>query len=215
MTDEVIINTSPEQKQIKINLEKNAESSLIHGVEHFLKYQKEKKDIDMKFAIIHIFHAIELYLKARLAQEHFTLIFKEIDRNIDVKRNTVSVDVAIQRLRNAKVDVGDTDCVISLKDERNNIEHHELKQSENSLNNYVGQAIVYIEEFIKREKGKRISSVLTRPVYHELYVYVNEYKKKLKEATNRMTQYINALESGYAYKILRCKYCNQNTIVIV
>ena len=62
---------SPKDK-IEIGLEENALDSLKHGIEHFIR---DTSKTDLKYAILHIAHSVELFIKARLSKEHFLLIF--------------------------------------------------------------------------------------------------------------------------------------------
>lgn len=50
---------------IIIGLEKNANDSLVHAVEHFVA---DEMPTDLKYAILHIYHAVELFLKAWLVK---------------------------------------------------------------------------------------------------------------------------------------------------
>jgi hypothetical protein len=61
-----------EQQRLVITLEENAMDSLIHGIEHHL-YGKRKSD--WKYIVLHVFHAVELFLKARLAKHDEKLIY--------------------------------------------------------------------------------------------------------------------------------------------
>ena len=45
--------------------------SLVHGVEHHIHGSRE---YDRKYVILHVFHAVELFLKARLAKYDELLI---------------------------------------------------------------------------------------------------------------------------------------------
>jgi hypothetical protein len=62
------------QKRLVIRLEENAMDSLVHGIEHYLY---GRKTTDWKYVILHVFHAVELFLKARLAKYDESLIYKK------------------------------------------------------------------------------------------------------------------------------------------
>lgn len=60
---------------------------------------------DLKFAIIHIFHAIELYLKVRLVKESPLLIYTYPEKQINEDAHTVQFESLLGRLGNAGVDL--------------------------------------------------------------------------------------------------------------
>jgi hypothetical protein len=66
--------------------------SLVHGIEHHL-YGKRKSD--WKYIVLHVFHAVELFLKARLAKHDEKLIYTNRKNG-----HTVSCVEAIGRLVN-------------------------------------------------------------------------------------------------------------------
>jgi hypothetical protein len=84
-------NTSKQQK-LAITLEENAMDSLVHGIEHYL-YGKRKSD--WKYIVLHVFHAVELFLKARLANHDEKLIYTNYKSG-----HTVNCVEAIERLIN-------------------------------------------------------------------------------------------------------------------
>ena len=79
--------TSTQQKLV-VKLEENAMDSLVHGVEHHLY---GRRNTDWKYVILHVFHAVELFLKARLAKHDESLIYRS-------NGNTVGADEAIELL---------------------------------------------------------------------------------------------------------------------
>lgn len=58
----------PEDDDFHFDLVENAKDSLSHGVDHFIEAQESGDPSHLKYTILHTFHAIELYLKARLAK---------------------------------------------------------------------------------------------------------------------------------------------------
>lgn len=78
------------QQRLVIALEENAMDSLVHSIEHYL-YGKRKSD--WKYIVLHAFHAVELFLKARLAKHDPKLIYTNRKRG-----HTVNCVEAIKRL---------------------------------------------------------------------------------------------------------------------
>ena len=72
------MSNSVNENKFELSLEQNALDSLVHGVEH---YVNEEKPTDLKYTILHVFHAVELFLKARLAKNDPSSIFKKRRNN--------------------------------------------------------------------------------------------------------------------------------------
>lgn len=91
------MNNFPRQNNFVLRLEDNAIDSLIHAVEHFLDGERIT---NLKYAILHVFHAVELFLKARLADINKELIFRRQNdkQKSDDTRYTISFNEAIIRL---------------------------------------------------------------------------------------------------------------------
>jgi hypothetical protein len=66
------LSNSVNENEFVLGLEQNAMDSLVHGVEHFVN---EEKPTDLRYTILHVFHAVELFLKARLAKDDPLSIF--------------------------------------------------------------------------------------------------------------------------------------------
>ena len=74
------MDASVNSKNFVLGLEENAMDSLIHGVEHFVD---GGRPTDLKYTILHVFHALELFLKARLAKAHPLLIYQKPEKPIN------------------------------------------------------------------------------------------------------------------------------------
>lgn len=84
--------------------------SLVKNAIDFLKKSVDELEKDPKYSVIHFFAAIELFLKARLLAEHWTLVITDINRAKakehtllqkfkDGDVHTVGLEKAIERLR--------------------------------------------------------------------------------------------------------------------
>ena len=116
--------TGAEKEPFVIELEANATDSLSHGVEHFLDNERE---YDFKYAVLHIFHSIELFFKARLAREHSTLIYEKPEKT-GADHRTVNFDTLIARLKSCGVMLEEqaVGSLFELRKIRNRIEHHRV-----------------------------------------------------------------------------------------
>lgn len=155
-------NSISEQQKPVITLEENAMDSLVHGIEHHL-YGKRKSD--WKYVILHVFHSIELFLKARLAKYDATLIYTNRKDG-----HTVNCDEAVNRLANEVNIPLDgyverqsnnkkyklTGELGKLRRARNDIEHKEASLDKDEVSNFLGVAFRFLDDFVSQELGLSI-----------------------------------------------------------
>jgi transcription elongation factor Elf1 len=161
MADETALN----QQRLVVKLEENAMDSLVHGVEHHL-YGRRKTD--WKYVILHIFHAVELFLKARLAKHDEALIYRNRKNG-----NTVGSDEAIdllvrevklslfryaERQESGKYRLGG--ALDALRKARNAIEHKEVALKPDEVKEFLGAAFVFLDTFVSEELGLSLKTEL-------------------------------------------------------
>ena len=71
----------------------NSISSFEHGIEHLLMIGGEKEN-SLKFSILHIFHALELIVKAHLGEINEALLWEKIDNRSE---KTADISLLIKR----------------------------------------------------------------------------------------------------------------------
>lgn len=198
-----------------VDIEQNAMSSLSHGVEHFV--DKETAE-NLKFAVIHVFHAVELFLKARLAKEHYLLIYTKPECSIDSDAHTVSFDAMIGRLNNIGLEFtrDELNDLKMLRRFRNTIEHHKIEANKNEVKNYIGRAARFLEDFIKSELDIILKDVIPEDIYKNLseaiYSYEERLRKTLKEMDGNLPSCKKDMDSDY--DIINCEVCGEETVVI-
>ena len=158
-----------EQQKLIIKLEENAMDSLVRGIEYKL-YGRRKSD--WKYIVLHVFHAVELFLKARLAKHDEKLIYSNRKNG-----HTVSCIEAIERLvKEVNIPLGSyvelklkgkqepqyqlAGELEKLRQARNDIEHKEASLSEEVVNNFLGVAFRFLDDFVSRELGLSLSDEL-------------------------------------------------------
>lgn len=162
MTDELVSN----QQGLVVKLEENAMDSLVHGVEHHI-YGRRKTD--WKYVILHVFHAVELFLKARLVKHDEALIYRNRKNG-----NTVSSDEAVdllvrevklsslfryaERQESGKYRLGGE--LDALRKARNAIEHKEVALKPDEVKNFLGAAFVFLDTFVSEELGLSLKTEL-------------------------------------------------------
>jgi hypothetical protein len=138
-------------------LQANAMDSLIHGVEHYIHGIRE---YDGKYVVLHIFHAVELLFKARLAMYDETLIHKKnsqktlgIDETIDLLIKEAHVDLTkyTEDRPNYPGQKQLGGNLKKLRDARNDIEHKYIGITDEEIKNILGEVFNFLEVFIKNE----------------------------------------------------------------
>ncbi len=102
---------------------KNAVTSFVHGIQHLVQYKDGGRNI--KFAILHVFNAVELFVKAYLGQENKYLLQEKID-NEKLSDKAASITVLLQRMRifsEVSVEKILEKQIEDLRGMRNDIEH--------------------------------------------------------------------------------------------
>lgn len=204
---------SVSRDNLELNLEQNAMDSLVHGVEHFVN---EEKPSDLKYTILHTFHAVELFLKARLAKVNPQLIFI---RN----HHTVDYRTLIDRLENAGVNLSEQHRrdLDTLRGIRNSIEHHQINESRSNIEHYLGRAMYFLDSFLQRELEINLEEQLDEGTYRTLSEALYLYKERLERAKERIKQICQEMQRSarieeipYLYELRRCEECGEETIII-
>lgn len=115
---------------MSINLQKCFDSLTCNAID-FLEKSVTELDNSPKYSVIHFCSAIELFFKARLLVEHWSLIFKKPE-NAQLSKfkagdfNSVSMDEAINRLKNIsgeKIENKAEQCFKIVRNHRNQLIH--------------------------------------------------------------------------------------------
>jgi hypothetical protein len=139
---------------ITINLLDNILGYLSQAATHI----KEGETNDWKFAILHTVSAIELSLKLRLQDEHWSLIFSDIDQaNIDKLKTgdfkSVTLKDSIERIKNILQDdlIDEVkNKLIELYDLRNKIQHYQISVNSNELLSKVAFGVNFVLDELRR-----------------------------------------------------------------
>ena len=125
----------------------NALDSLQMGVEHYLDQTLETAN---KWAILAMFHAIDLLLKERLYREHPLLIYKSIDQPVGDDSLTVGLRETLVRFANLDIAIQDKHhkVLLDLQKRRNRIEHHRFVPDK-SHKYVLGEALAFVTYFLQ------------------------------------------------------------------
>lgn len=132
----------------------NATDSITQAVELLAYKEIGSNHARLKRAIVASAHCIELLLKERLRRINPAFVWENVDKFGKLDARTVTVDVAISRLKSiGKVNISlvDENKLKSLRDTRNAIEHYEWSTTEKEARLIVGNALSFAFAFAKDE----------------------------------------------------------------
>jgi hypothetical protein len=207
------LDNSVNEHDFVLGLEQNAMDSLEHGVEHFVNAEKPT---DLKYTILHTFHAVELFLKARLAKVNPQLIFTRNHYTVDYR-------TLIDRLENAGVNLSEQNRhdLDALRGIRNSIEHHQIQGNRRDIEHYLGRAMYFLDSFLQHELGINLEEQLDEDTYRTLSEALYSYKERLEKAEERVKKVCEEMERDafiekipYLCERLRCEECGEETVII-
>lgn len=133
--------------EINLNLLDNGLDFIVEGLKPTTHiFRSDKTEIIWKYSVLNVFSGIELILKHRLKQEHWSLIFEDVSDASELKLeqgNFVSVNHSniIKRLnRICNIKINDTP-INELRKLRNKFEHFEVKIEVNECKQAIVSAI--------------------------------------------------------------------------
>jgi hypothetical protein len=176
---------SPSEKNdFAFQLLENAEDSFRHGIEHFLEGSDPS---NLKQAILLVFHALELFLKARLAKEHRTLIFVKPELADTANARTVNLEGAIQRLEvaNLKLDLDSKKHIEHIQNLRNRLEHYEYEGNHEKTGNLLAVIIKILEKFLTTHLDIHWASFLHQDVLIEIEKLVLSHEDRRERSSDR------------------------------
>lgn len=114
---------------------------------------------DLKYGALHLYAAIEVLLKSRLAHEHWSLAFKTVDKATEADYESASFESvgtaqAIGRLRAiANVDISEADekRINAVSRIRNRFQHHGIDDTAQSIQAVAAGALDFLLSFVDRE----------------------------------------------------------------
>ncbi|MCX5884426.1 MAG: hypothetical protein NT096_00690 [Proteobacteria bacterium] len=198
--------------ELDLNLIENAEDFLLEAV----KYAKGSSPRDWKYAALHLWSALELLLKALLENEHWSLLFEDVDKASQKKLRegdfqTVRFDTALDRIRGivgVELEQKDLRYLKQLRDLRNRATHFAAKLKVEQAKSLVARGIsVFLtleQRYLHEEPDKGLEYEINQDL-QEFQKYVDERLRTLKPELER---------SDRPHPWFRtCLSCNQETLV--
>ena len=197
-------------KDLQFNLLDNALDFLLSAAE---AAQRDNDSRSLKDAVLHLANGVEVLVKSRLAREHWSLIFFNIEKasyeELD-KADFRSVDFSIARgrlERIAQVKIGElaNSHIDGLRKLRNRLTHFTATLDSLQAKSLIAKTMTFCVEFCEEQK---MTSSGSGEKLGEIHMNLAEFKEFVDE---RMKS-INA-ELAYAL-IWECPECWQDTLAI-
>jgi hypothetical protein len=204
---------------IKISLLENALDYILDAVQQLQSSRPSKKRI--KYGIVHLWSGIELLLKKRLMDEHWSLIFRDTnkaDRKALESGEFVSVnfDDALVRLKNiCNVDLANyKEALNKIREDRNRLEHFQIVLSKLEVVSNLAKAWSFILDFTVSH-----INLNNDPQAMELFDKIREkmilHEKFITERMQSIEPELQKVKSEqYPYTIVDCPACFQDTLLL-
>ena len=193
--------------------------------EALTKYQAGREgDVrELKFAVLHISHFLELIFKHYVSSRHPLLLYKNpFSKNIG-RENTISLWDAIQFLKNEQrgLDKQFVDDLEWLKRLRNDIEHSRFEMSPDEVKRVMGRVLNAFAKFNETHGDVDFHRSLRPATYDCLQEFADDYKLKLNSATDEVRRRREVAYAGLRpkewgevewYELL-CPECGHETFV--
>lgn len=191
----------------------NAVDSLQTGMQFF-------RDKRPKFAILLVFHSIELLLKELLSRQHPVLIYRNIDKKITDDSQTVGLAETLVRFQNVGVTLTkqEQETLKTLQRRRNRIEHHRY-EPETDDHDTLGQSLKFIMSFVVTHLHDELGKHIAESLLHEIEAIVLSYDERLAVANHEFEQWAEkAYDGGFESDDFRgtvdCPVCSQTLLVL-
>jgi len=204
---------------MNLGLLENAFDYILDAVQQLKGKRPAKRRI--KYGIVHLWSGIELLIKKRLMDEHWSLIFRDInkaDKNALNSGDFVSVyfDEAVKRLKNiCEVDIGNHRTVLDkIREDRNRLEHFQITLPKEAAISNIVKAWNFVLDFASAHidlSNERDSEELFEKIKRKIIVHEEFVKERLKVIEPEIEK--NRSEQ-YPYTIIDCPECLQDTLLL-
>lgn len=204
--------------EIKLNLLENGLHFIQDSTESILK--SDRNNLELKYSILHISSGIELILKELLYQEHWTLIFENINsaNKKDLHSGnfkSVTFQTCIDRLKNInnlELSQNELEAIKTLRDYRNKIEHFSFSLNIISLKLIIAKVLIVTIRLINEKLS--LSDLITCTF---LYESIIENSEKFKDFSNLLEQEVKEKIKHLEIInpiILKCPLCLTSSLII-
>jgi hypothetical protein len=207
--------------EIKLDLLDNGIDYIYEAVQ-FILLEDFKSHNDSrhswKYSVLHLYSGIELLLKEKLKQEHWSLIFQDINSASLIKfKNGDFVSVyheeLIKRLGNISEITLNNDPIKKLQFLRNRFEHFEINIALSQCQDIVAGALDEIINFWEKYL-KSVSTVEQQKKFIQIKVIATRFEAYREQRLNKFKQAISGIVENKKGLIVVCPYCSSLSFAI-
>ncbi|MET9374080.1 hypothetical protein ABZX98_08015 [Streptomyces sp. NPDC002992] len=184
----------------------------LYSVVEHLTVQPEPQPRNLKYAVLHLYAATEVLLKARLGKEHPTLIWAEPQKATSSSQQARScgAEEALDRLRDVldiEVDAESRKAIGKLGQIRNQLQHDGLTRAAPAIEAQAAEVLDFLLAFIHQHLERDIDAGLGRQL-EVIKEKVGEIKTYVRKRTERLSR---TLPPGAT---VQCPDCDRWTLVV-
>ncbi len=204
-----------QEHDFEMDLEENAFDSLEVAVNFFLVAKNGEDSGNLKYSILLSVHSVELFLKARLAKAHYSLIFEKPEDCNRPDAKTVDYRSLKARLKSIGVNLNDSDVntLDQLKRHRNHIEHHRVQFQIEEIEGFLARTYKFLQKFVNDELGIDIKTRIDAETNRALEKALYSYEERRTLAIERAESEMPAGKDRLGVDRVDCPHCGEATIV--
>ncbi|WP_079408411.1 hypothetical protein [Streptomyces sp. 3211] len=176
----------------------------------------------LKYAVLHLQAAVEVLLKYRLIQEHWSLVFAKPETATrsafdKAEFNSCTTDQAVQRLERiacVAFTEKDKEALTALTKDRNALQHYGLTHTAEAVESRAVSVLDFLVRFLDSELMPRLSGDDRDAIRLDM----GTVRSGLNQIDSFVTQRMNLLRGnelkGQKDRILQCLECLQDALVI-
>jgi hypothetical protein len=192
----------------------NALDSVRMGLVHYLDEKLKTRD---KWAILELFHAIELLLKERLHQEHPLFIYRNLEKPVGDDAQTVGLQEALARFANLGVEIPSEylKILLDLQRRRNRIEHHRFLPDP-SHRQILGEALKFINYFLEEHLAEDLEDHLPPALFREAKGLILDYDTLVRRAEAALESARSRFDAKERSMLVTgtCPECGNETVLV-
>ena len=216
-------NANERSEQLRIALLDNALDSLLSAAE---AVHRDEGPRSLKEAVLHLANGVELMIKARIAQEHWSLIFSNIDHasyGKIVSGDFVSVDYgkAIERLGgivDVTVERQSKDHLQALRKQRNLLTHFTGELDATQTKSLLAKGMAFCVEFCEQQNMATPDAESTLGAIHENLIDLQEFVNDRMDSILTTAQYALIWECPECWQealtidggVVQCQFCRRD-----
>ncbi len=204
----------------RITLFENALDYILNAVNRL--NLDEPDIIELKYSIVHLWSGIELLIKKRLMNEHWSLIFRDVNKARKASLESgdfisVYYDDAIKRLQDiCDIDLSKYQPILKkIREDRNRLEHFQINISKASAISNLIKAWIFILDFITEHLSFE-GEIVAEGYFEEIKSIMINHNEFVNQRLKDIEPVIEKNKNEtFPYTIIDCPECMQDTMFLL